>query len=104
MHGDGSRAPFLDGSRAFNTNDIQCGYSVSYFDGNTPYGYAILDFYNENIITDFAIEENALSLYDTILNNFGVKKYLKKNSNTIYKIIHYKYLENLVFKNSKRKI
>lgn len=52
------------------TNNI-VGYSVSYYKGDTPYGYVSLDFTTNELITDFVINENTKSMYDVLSTSFA---------------------------------
>lgn len=54
----------------YNVTDNIVGYSVSYFDGDTPYGYASFDFTTEELITDFVIHENTESMYNVLTESF----------------------------------
>lgn len=46
----------------YDQNDQLIGYSVSVTSNGIPYGYVLLDFFQENMITEFVIEENAVNI------------------------------------------
>lgn len=52
------------------TNNI-VGYSVSYYKGDTPYGYASFDFTTNELITDFVINKDTKSMYDVLSTSFA---------------------------------
>ncbi len=49
----------------YDLNDELIGYSVSMTSNGTPYGYVLLDFFKENMISEFIIEENAINICET---------------------------------------
>lgn len=49
----------------YNLDDELIGYSVSVTSNSTPYGYILLDFFQENIITEFVIEENVVNICES---------------------------------------
>ena len=51
----------------YNLDDELIGYSVSVTSDGVPYGYVILDFFQENIITEFAIEKGAVNICESAL-------------------------------------
>lgn len=50
----------------YDQNDQLIGYSVSVTSNGVPYGYVLLDFFQENIISEFVIEENAENICDAV--------------------------------------
>ena len=57
----------------YDEDDIIIGYSLSYYDGNTPYGYITLNFTKTNPVVDFALAENARCIYDYLVDNITSK-------------------------------
>lgn len=55
----------------YNVTDNIVGYSVSYYDGETPYGYASFDFTTDELITDFVINKNTDSMYNVLTKAFA---------------------------------
>ena len=51
----------------YDQNDQLIGYSVSVTSNGIPYGYVLLDFFQENMISEFVIEENAVNICETAL-------------------------------------
>ena len=51
----------------YDQNDQLIGYSVSVTSNGIPYGYVFLDFFQENMISEFVIEENAVNICETAL-------------------------------------
>ena len=51
----------------YGQNDQLIGYSVSVTSNGIPYGYVLLDFFQENMISEFVIEENAVNICETAL-------------------------------------
>ena len=51
------------------TNNI-VGYSVAFESNDVDYGYANFNFTTDELVTDFAISENASSLHDSIAEDF----------------------------------
>ncbi|MBC8586232.1 hypothetical protein [Youxingia wuxianensis] len=49
----------------YNLDDELIGYSVSVTSNGTPYGYILLDFFQENIITEFVIEEDVVNICES---------------------------------------
>jgi hypothetical protein len=51
----------------YDQNDQLIGYSVSVTSNGIPYGYVLLDFFQENMISEFVIEENAVNICEIAL-------------------------------------
>lgn len=51
----------------YDQNDQLIGYSVSVTSNGIPYGYVLLDFFQENMIPEFVIEENAVNICEIAL-------------------------------------
>ncbi len=51
----------------YDQNDQLIGYSVSVTSNGIPYGYVLLDFFRENMISEFVIEENVVNICETAL-------------------------------------
>ena len=63
-----------------------CGASVSYVSNGTPYGYVVLDFSTDCIVTEYVIEEGAHNICDAILENAGVEISVRANIEQTAKI------------------
>ena len=48
----------------YDTDDTLIGFSVSYFKDGEPYGYILLDFREEDPVSEFVFGENADGLYE----------------------------------------
>lgn len=46
------------------------GYSVAVESGDTSYGYVNVDYSSDGLVTDFALEEDAPSMYDSLVDNY----------------------------------
>ena len=51
----------------YDQDDQLIGYSVSVTSNGIPYGYVLLDFFQENMISEFVIEENAVNICEIAL-------------------------------------
>lgn len=51
----------------YDQNDQLIGCSVSVTSNGIPYGYVLLDFFQENMISEFVIEENAVNICEIAL-------------------------------------
>lgn len=52
----------------YEQTGLLVGYSLEYFQGETPYGFLNLDFRKENPIVDFSISEGCTGIYDNIVS------------------------------------
>ena len=74
----------LTGMYGYDNN--LCGASVSYVSNGTPYGYVVLDFSTDCIVTEYVIEEGAHNICDAILENAGVEISVRANIEQTAKI------------------
>ena len=52
-----------------NSNSDIVGYSVSLYDGDTPYGYINFDYTTENAIVDYCINKDSQGMYEKLEEN-----------------------------------
>ena len=67
----------------YNYDDELIGYLVSVTSNGIPYGYVVLDLFQENIITEFVIEENVVNICEATLSDLqnGASAYGLRNQN-----------------------
>lgn len=75
----------------YDKEDTLIGFSISYFNGETPYGDIILDFRQENPVAEFLIEENADSLYSNLHNRAEVCGSSKMAADKLYRLSYLDY-------------
>lgn len=67
--------------RIYDTDDQPVGYSVGYFNGDIPYGYAIIDFEAPGFISEYNFEEQVPDMYTSILSEQSISRNsLEENS------------------------
>ena len=47
------------------------GYSVGLVDGDTPYGYVNVDYTSDGLVTDFTLQEDTESMYDSLVESYS---------------------------------
>lgn len=63
-----------------------CGASISYVSNGIPYGYIVLDFSTDSIVTEYVIEEGAQNICNAILENARVDSSVRTKVEQIAKI------------------
>ncbi len=59
-----------DATPIYDEENSLVGFSVELEKDNVNYGYVNIDYSSDGLVTDFAMEENSRSMYDTLVENF----------------------------------
>ena len=71
----------------YNATDNIVGYSVSVKKDNKDYGYVSIDYTSDGLVTDFALQEDTESIYESLKEDFVQKSDIIEESECTNKLV-----------------